>query len=144
MTPVGVTVAVRRLWPRRVRTRLAVFYAVLFLLVGVVLLALTYTLAAAVLVPGPAALPKHFTPQERALLGLCKPLPTSASVPAEQVPTLFEPFARANQRLNSSDGVGLGLSIASAIARAHNATITARPRPGGGLEMSVTIPANPS
>ena len=69
---------------------------------------------------------------------------TGPSVPAEQIPTLFEPFARAKQRLNSSDGVGLGLSIASAIARAHNATITARPRPGGGLEMSVTIPTSPS
>jgi signal transduction histidine kinase len=65
---------------------------------------------------------------------------TGPSVPAEQIPTLFEPFARAGQRLNSSDGVGVGLSIANAIARAHNATITARPRPGGGLEMSVTIP----
>jgi len=62
------------------------------------------------------------------------------SIPAEQVPTLFEPFARAEQRLNPADGVGLGLSIASAIARAHNATITARPRSGGGLEMSVAIP----
>ena len=69
---------------------------------------------------------------------------TGPSVPAEQIPTLFEPFARAKQRLNSSDGVGLGLSIANAIARAHNATITARPRPGGGLEMSVTIPTSPS
>ena len=69
---------------------------------------------------------------------------TGPSVPAEQIPTLFEPFARAEQRLNSSDGVGLGLSIASAIARAHNATITARPRPGGGLELSVTIPTGPS
>jgi signal transduction histidine kinase len=65
---------------------------------------------------------------------------TGPTVPAEEIPTLFEPFARAKQRLNSSDGVGLGLSIASAIARAHNATIIGRPRPGGGLEMSVTIP----
>ncbi|HEY2440713.1 MAG TPA: HAMP domain-containing sensor histidine kinase [Solirubrobacteraceae bacterium] len=69
---------------------------------------------------------------------------TGPTVPAEQIPTLFEPFARATQRLNSSDGVGLGLSIASAIARAHNATIAARPRPGGGLDMSVTIPTSPS
>jgi signal transduction histidine kinase len=69
---------------------------------------------------------------------------TGPSVPAEQIPTLFEPFARTKQRLNSSDGVGLGLSIASAIARAHKATITGRPRPGGGLEMSVTIPTKPS
>ena len=402
MTPVALTVAVRRLWPRRVRTRLAVFYGVLFLLAGAVLLALTYTLAAAVLLPRPAPPPKLLAPQERALLGLCKPLPTSPSllakcnhlidsvgagpkargdalaalriasaiglgilalaaaglgwlasgralgpvrsiteaarraselrlgqrlaltgpddefkqladtfdvmlerldaaftsqkrfvanaahelrtpltamrtaievtlskptrtpgqleamaarvkrsveraeatvdallalatselgptaqeaidlataaedaldatraaidqchikveatlgpanargdrvllermianlvenavhhnntggwigirtlqhagsavfeiantgpsVPAEQIPTLFEPFARAKQRVNHSDGVGLGLSIASAIARAHDAKITARPRPGGGLEMSVTIPTS--
>jgi signal transduction histidine kinase len=402
MTPVALTVAVRRLWPRRVRTRLAVFYAVLFLLAGVVLLALTYTLAAAVLLPGAASPPKLLTPQEKGLLGLCKPLPSAPSllakcnhlidivgagakahgdelaalriasaiglgilaiaaaglgwlasgralrpvrsiteaakraselrlgqrlaltgpddefkqladtfdvmlerldtaftsqkrfvanaahelrtpltamrtaievtlskptrtpdqleamaarvnrsveraeatvealltlaisevgptaqeaidlataaqdalgatqaaidqhqitvdatlepalargdrvllqrmianlvdnavrhnssggrigirtiqqadsaifeiantgprVPAEQIPTLFEPFTRAKQRLNSSDGVGLGLSIANTIARAHNATITARPRPGGGLELSVTIPSS--
>jgi signal transduction histidine kinase len=69
---------------------------------------------------------------------------TGPSIPAEQIPTLFEPFGRATQRLNPSDGVGLGLSIASAIARAHDATITARPRAGGGLEMSVTIPTSPS
>ena len=37
MTPTDLRVAVQRLWPRRVRTRLAVFYAVLFLMVGVVL-----------------------------------------------------------------------------------------------------------
>ncbi|HUA03489.1 MAG TPA: HAMP domain-containing sensor histidine kinase [Solirubrobacteraceae bacterium] len=69
---------------------------------------------------------------------------TGPSVTAEQVQTLFEPFVRAKERLNSSDGVGLGLSIASTIARAHNATITARPGPGGGLEMSVAIPAGGS
>jgi signal transduction histidine kinase len=67
---------------------------------------------------------------------------TGPSVPTEQIPTLFEPFVRAKQRLNSSDGVGLGLSIASAIARAHHASISAHPRAGGGLELSVTIPTN--
>jgi signal transduction histidine kinase len=69
---------------------------------------------------------------------------TGPGVSAEQLPTLFEPFARAEQRLNSSEGVGLGLSIAQTIARAHDATITARPRPGGGLELSVTIPRSPT
>jgi signal transduction histidine kinase len=67
---------------------------------------------------------------------------TGPTVPADQIPTLFEPFARANERLNHVNGVGLGLSIASAIARAHDATISARPRPGGGLEMSVRMPAS--
>ena len=66
---------------------------------------------------------------------------TGPAVTAEQIPTLFEPFARAAQRLDPTDGVGLGLSIASAIARAHDATITARPRAGGGLEVSVTLRA---
>jgi K+-sensing histidine kinase KdpD len=65
-------------------------------------------------------------------------------VPAEQIPTLFEPFARAEQRLNSADGVGLGLSIANAIAGAHNATISASPRLGGGLQIAVAVPSSPS
>ncbi len=69
---------------------------------------------------------------------------TGPSISAEQMPTLFEPFARAEQRLNPLDGVGLGLSIAQAIADAHNATITAHPRPDGGLELSVAIPTSPS
>ena len=76
--------------------------------------------------------------------GLLEIANTGPVLTAEQIPMLFEPFARAQQRLHSSDGVGLGLSIASAIARAHNATITARPRPGGGLEMTVAIPVGPA
>ena len=66
---------------------------------------------------------------------------TGPDVTDEQIPTLFEPFARADQRLTPTDGVGLGLSIASAIAAAHDTTITARPHAGGGLEVSVTLPA---
>ncbi len=64
---------------------------------------------------------------------------SGASLTAEQIPGLFEPFARGEQRLEHSNGVGLGLSIAAAIARAHDTTITARPRSSGGLEMSVEI-----
>ncbi|HEY3775075.1 MAG TPA: HAMP domain-containing sensor histidine kinase [Solirubrobacteraceae bacterium] len=64
---------------------------------------------------------------------------SGASLTAEQIPGLFEPFARAEQRLDHSNGVGLGLSIAAAIARAHDTTITARPRSGGGLEMSFEL-----
>jgi signal transduction histidine kinase len=65
---------------------------------------------------------------------------TGPNVTAQQLPTLFEPFARAAQRLDPAAGIGLGLSIASAIAHAHNATITALPRAGGGLELLVTLP----
>jgi signal transduction histidine kinase len=65
---------------------------------------------------------------------------TGPKVPAEQIPVLFEPFARAEQRVNFDDGIGLGLSIADAIARAHDARISAHERPGGGLELSVILP----
>lgn len=64
---------------------------------------------------------------------------TGPTIPDDQIPTLFEPFARADPRLNPVDGVGLGLSIARAIARAHGATIRASGRPEGGLHMSVHI-----
>ncbi len=111
----------RRLWPRRVRTRLAVFYAVLFLLAGIVLLALTYTLAAALLVPGPGPLPKALTPQERALLGLCKPLPTSPVLLAKCNHLIgivgAGPKARGDElsALRIASAIGLGiLAIAAA------------------------------
>jgi signal transduction histidine kinase len=66
---------------------------------------------------------------------------TGPDVPPEQLPRLFEPFARANERLDLRDGVGLGLSIAAAIARAHTAVINAHPRPEGGLQLSITLPS---
>jgi signal transduction histidine kinase len=65
---------------------------------------------------------------------------TGPEVTAGQIPMLFEPFARAAPRTNVQQGVGLGLSIAEAIARSHGAAITAHERPGGGLELSVTLP----
>lgn len=68
---------------------------------------------------------------------------TGPPVAAEQIPALLEPFARAAERLSAGDGVGLGLSIASAIAAAHGTAIDARPREGGGLDVSVTLPVDP-
>ena len=64
---------------------------------------------------------------------------TGPVVAADQIRVLFEPFARAKQRLNFEDGVGLGLSIADAIARAHGAELSACERAGGGLELTVTV-----
>ncbi|MGH2927938.1 MAG: hypothetical protein ACRDL8_07025, partial [Solirubrobacteraceae bacterium] len=76
MTAAPLTGVVRRLWPRRMRTRLAVFYSLLFLLAGAALLALTYVLVSNVLLPAPNSgkpIPARLAP----LLALCKPLPSS-------------------------------------------------------------------
>jgi signal transduction histidine kinase len=69
---------------------------------------------------------------------------TGPLVPADDVDQLFRPFQRAGaQRLRQHTGHGLGLAIVSAIVTAHRATITARPRPEGGLDITVTFPLAP-
>lgn len=62
----------------------------------------------------------------------------------DEIAYIFEPFRRLGAPRTGSDSGqhGLGLSIVRAIARAHDATITARPRPGGGLVMTVTFAAS--
>jgi signal transduction histidine kinase len=65
---------------------------------------------------------------------------TGPLVPEATIPALVEPFGRAEQRSNPSEGVGLGLSIATAIGAAHGATLLARSRPGGGMRVSVELP----
>ncbi len=64
---------------------------------------------------------------------------TGPEVPAEAVPGLFEPFRRLADR-TSHRGAGLGLSIVASIAAAHDGTASARPRPGGGLTVTVSLP----
>ena len=66
-------------------------------------------------------------------------------IPAELVPALFEPFRRLSDqaladRAGSPDGTGLGLSIVRSVALAHRGHATARPRPAGGLEVTVSLP----
>ncbi|SDF97537.1 Signal transduction histidine kinase [Blastococcus aurantiacus] len=62
-------------------------------------------------------------------------------VPAELVPTLFEPFRRARgDRLVHSGGAGLGLTIVRSIATAHDGTVDAVARPDGGLVVQVDLP----
>jgi signal transduction histidine kinase len=73
---------------------------------------------------------------------------TGEPVPAEAVPTLFEPFKRLGAdrvRTAGRGGVGLGLAIVRSIVLAHQGTIRARPRPaGGGLQVEVALPAHAS
>ena len=63
-------------------------------------------------------------------------------ITAEQAASLFEPFRRLNaDRVSSARGSGLGLSIVRAVARAHAGEATAAPVAGGGLRVTVTLPA---
>jgi signal transduction histidine kinase len=62
-------------------------------------------------------------------------------VPRDALPALFEPFRRIEERTSTRDGVGLGLSIVQSVLNAHGARIDARTMPGGGLVVSVVLPA---
>jgi signal transduction histidine kinase len=69
---------------------------------------------------------------------------TGQHVPAEAVPTLFEPFRRlAADRTSHGGGAGLGLSIVRSITSAHGGTVRARPRPLGGLTVEIDLPPGP-
>ncbi|RKT87377.1 two-component system, OmpR family, sensor histidine kinase VanS [Saccharopolyspora antimicrobica] len=58
------------------------------------------------------------------------------------VSTLTEPFQRGTQRIRSDHaGVGLGLAIAKSITQAHGGTLSLSPRAGGGLCVTVRLPA---
>jgi signal transduction histidine kinase len=66
-------------------------------------------------------------------------------IPPDQVAGLFEPFRRlGGDRTGSDRGAGLGLSIVRSVAAAHGGTAGARALPGGGLEVTVEVPASRS
>ena len=65
-------------------------------------------------------------------------------VPPDLVATLTEPFQRGDARVRGDhQGSGLGLAIVDAIVRAHDGTLEVRPRVGGGLRVTVELPARP-
>jgi signal transduction histidine kinase len=67
---------------------------------------------------------------------------TGPVVPPYELPGLFEPFHRlTTDRLATRTGVGLGLSIVRAVARAHGGQAHAQSHAGGGLIVTVTLPA---
>ncbi|MFK4082487.1 sensor histidine kinase [Kribbella sp. NPDC020789] len=66
---------------------------------------------------------------------------TGPEIPPYEVEALFKPFYRLGaERLVGGKGAGLGLSIVRSVAEAHGGTVTAVPRPGGGLEIVVSLP----
>jgi len=70
---------------------------------------------------------------------------TGPPLPSELVPTLTEPFQRGTERIRTDEhaGVGLGLAIVHSIVRAHDGTLDLRPRPAGGLLVTIRLPRTP-
>nr|CAE53347.1 transmamebrane sensor kinase [Actinoplanes teichomyceticus]CAG15006.1 transcriptional regulator [Actinoplanes teichomyceticus] len=67
---------------------------------------------------------------------------TGEQLSAQLVSTLTEPFQRGTERIHHDHaGVGLGLAIVKSIAHAHDGTLTTAPRAGGGLHVTVQLPA---
>jgi two-component system, OmpR family, sensor histidine kinase VanS len=70
---------------------------------------------------------------------------TGEQLSPEMLPTLVEPFQRGANRIRTEHaGVGLGLAIVRSITDAHDGTLTLTPRAGGGLCVTVRLPAAPS
>ncbi len=69
---------------------------------------------------------------------------TGPDIPPYEVESLFKPFYRLGaERLVSGKGAGLGLSIVRSVAEAHGGSVVATPRQGGGLQITVSLPADP-
>ena len=64
---------------------------------------------------------------------------TGPVISAADAGRIFQPFERLSDR-TSHDGFGLGLAIVASIVAVHGGTVSARPRDGGGLSVTVTIP----
>jgi two-component system sensor histidine kinase VanS len=69
---------------------------------------------------------------------------TGEELSPQLVSTLVEPFLRGTERIRTDHaGVGLGLAIVKSITQAHDGTLALTPRAGGGLCVTVELPAAP-
>jgi two-component system sensor histidine kinase VanS len=66
---------------------------------------------------------------------------TGEPLTPELVSTLVEPFQRGTRARTGDGGVGLGLAIVKSVAEAHDGRLTLAPRPGGGLCVTLELPA---
>jgi two-component system, OmpR family, sensor histidine kinase VanS len=67
---------------------------------------------------------------------------TGERLTPQLVSTLADPFQRGSNRIRTDRaGVGLGLAIVKSITQAHEGTLTLTPRAGGGLCVTVKLPA---
>jgi two-component system sensor histidine kinase VanS len=69
---------------------------------------------------------------------------TGERLTSQLVATLVEPFRRGTERVRTDHaGVGLGLAIVNSITQAHDGSLSLSPRAGGGLCVTVVLPAAP-
>ncbi|MGA6162514.1 sensor histidine kinase [Amycolatopsis magusensis] len=69
---------------------------------------------------------------------------TGQKLSPQLVSTLVEPFQRGTRRIRDDHaGAGLGLAIVKSIAQAHDGTLNLTRRAGGGLCVTVHLPAAP-
>jgi two-component system sensor histidine kinase VanS len=67
---------------------------------------------------------------------------TGEKLSTQAASTLVEPFLRGQERIRTDHGgVGLGLAIVKSITQAHEGILTLTPRVGGGLCVTVHLPA---
>jgi two-component system sensor histidine kinase VanS len=67
---------------------------------------------------------------------------TGEKLTPQLVSTLVEPFQRGTKRVRTDHaGVGLGLAIVKSITQAHDGSLSLTPRPTGGLNVTVQLPA---
>jgi two-component system OmpR family sensor kinase len=59
----------------------------------------------------------------------------------EDLPAIFQPFFRSGASRTGVDGHGLGLAIAQRVVQAHDGDIVVANRDGGGLRVTITLPA---
>jgi two-component system sensor histidine kinase VanS len=70
---------------------------------------------------------------------------TGETLTSELVSMLAEPFLRGDERVRDDHaGVGLGLAIVKRIAEAHGGSLALAARAGGGLRVTVRLPAAPT
>ena len=63
-------------------------------------------------------------------------------IPEAELPRVFQPFYRVeSSRSRDTGGSGLGLAIAQSIVQAHGGELTLANRAGGGLRVSIKLPA---
>ncbi|HEX6839462.1 MAG TPA: ATP-binding protein, partial [Polyangia bacterium] len=61
-------------------------------------------------------------------------------IPAEVLPSIFDPFRRGHDHRERAESLGLGLYIVSEIVRAHGGTIEAASTAEEGTTFTVTLP----